>query len=250
MQCWYFYNLKYTFMFLCFPQCSQPQVIKAKIPVIILPSGLSSAITFLCAITIDEQKWAYLIQAPWEQRKRLENPCEGATPVLNTSKWSLIKSWWLQNWENIAGHGCYLNSVYLLWNYLVLEWVWACCKCDSRGLRRCDRMLIILFFSFLRPEISEELRTLILRMLDKNPDTRITLSEIKVRSEQTQARPGQARPWFTGGHMRLCFSLIGWEVSDLDDEADNTVAVKKTEMVLKNFIGKSETKKTKTSFFI
>ncbi|KAJ0061695.1 hypothetical protein NL108_006821, partial [Boleophthalmus pectinirostris] len=29
------------------------------------------------------------------------------------------------------------------------------------------------------PEVSEELRTLILRMLDKNPDTRITLPEIK-----------------------------------------------------------------------
>uniref|UniRef100_A0A3B4AKS0 Protein kinase domain-containing protein n=1 Tax=Periophthalmus magnuspinnatus TaxID=409849 RepID=A0A3B4AKS0_9GOBI len=30
------------------------------------------------------------------------------------------------------------------------------------------------------PEVSEELRTLILRMLDKNPDTRITLPEIKM----------------------------------------------------------------------
>lgn len=30
------------------------------------------------------------------------------------------------------------------------------------------------------PEVSEELRTLILRMLDKNPDTRITLPEIKL----------------------------------------------------------------------
>lgn len=45
-------------------------------------------------------------------------------------------------------------------------------------------------FFLCRPEISEELRTLILRMLDKNPDTRITLSEIKVVLEQTQARPG------------------------------------------------------------
>lgn len=57
-----------------------------------------------------------------------------------------------------------------------------------------------LFPVFLcRPEISEELRTLILRMLDKNPDTRITLSEIKVASEQTQARPGQARPCLVNG---------------------------------------------------
>lgn len=35
-----------------------------------------------------------------------------------------------------------------------------------------------------RPEISEELRTLILRMLDKNPDTRITIPEIKVTTEE------------------------------------------------------------------
>lgn len=35
-----------------------------------------------------------------------------------------------------------------------------------------------------RPEISEELRTLILRMLDKNPDTRITIPEIKVTSRE------------------------------------------------------------------
>lgn len=37
-----------------------------------------------------------------------------------------------------------------------------------------------------RPKISEELRTLILRMLDKNPDNRITIPEIKVtwRTEQ------------------------------------------------------------------
>lgn len=35
-----------------------------------------------------------------------------------------------------------------------------------------------------RPVISEELRTLILRMLDKNPDTRITIPEIKVTTEE------------------------------------------------------------------
>lgn len=47
----------------------------------------------------------------------------------------------------------------------------------------------LLFCVFLcRPAISEELRTLILRMLDKNPDTRIMLSEIKVPCERTQAR--------------------------------------------------------------
>ncbi|KAA8586426.1 hypothetical protein FQN60_000262 [Etheostoma spectabile] len=41
------------------------------------------------------------------------------------------------------------------------------------------------------PQISEELRTLILRMLDKNPDTRITLPEIKVtqRTRRRERRP-------------------------------------------------------------
>ncbi|CAB1316857.1 unnamed protein product, partial [Coregonus sp. 'balchen'] len=37
------------------------------------------------------------------------------------------------------------------------------------------------------PEISEELRTLILRMLDKNPDTRITIPEIKLDPWVTQS---------------------------------------------------------------
>lgn len=45
-----------------------------------------------------------------------------------------------------------------------------------------------------RKEISEELRTLILRMLDKNPDTRITIPEIKVTSEQSGC---QMRPWIS-----------------------------------------------------
>lgn len=35
-------------------------------------------------------------------------------------------------------------------------------------------------FSLLRAQISEELKELILRMLDKNPETRITVPEIKV----------------------------------------------------------------------
>lgn len=42
--------------------------------------------------------------------------------------------------------------------------------------------VIIIPFVCCSPNISEELRTLILRMLDKNPDTRITIPEIKVRS--------------------------------------------------------------------
>uniref|UniRef100_A0A4W5R665 non-specific serine/threonine protein kinase n=1 Tax=Hucho hucho TaxID=62062 RepID=A0A4W5R665_9TELE len=45
-----------------------------------------------------------------------------------------------------------------------------------------------LFFSLLPslPEISEELKTLILKMLDKNPDTRITIPEIKLDPWVTQ----------------------------------------------------------------
>lgn len=38
----------------------------------------------------------------------------------------------------------------------------------------------ILLFSLLRAQISEELKELILRMLDKNPETRITVPELKV----------------------------------------------------------------------
>lgn len=45
-------------------------------------------------------------------------------------------------------------------------------------------LFIYLFLSILfynRPEISDELKHLIERMLDKNPATRITVPEIKVR---------------------------------------------------------------------
>lgn len=43
------------------------------------------------------------------------------------------------------------------------------------------RMNILLFFN--RPLISNELKELIERMLDKNPETRITIPEIKVTEE-------------------------------------------------------------------
>lgn len=36
------------------------------------------------------------------------------------------------------------------------------------------------FFPLIRPEISEELKDLILKMLDKNPETRIGVPDIKV----------------------------------------------------------------------
>lgn len=41
--------------------------------------------------------------------------------------------------------------------------------------------LIFWLFYFDRPLISNELKELIERMLDKNPETRITIPEIKVR---------------------------------------------------------------------
>lgn len=47
--------------------------------------------------------------------------------------------------------------------------------CADSSLVNC-----VLLFSSLRAQISEELKDLILRMLDKNPETRITVPEIKV----------------------------------------------------------------------
>lgn len=65
--------------------------------------------------------------------------------------------------------------------------------------------MVILFFFFFcffyRPQVSEELRTLILRMLDKNPDTRITLPEIKVLQGTTQ---GEMAPSVSG--------LLSWMI--------------------------------------
>lgn len=43
-----------------------------------------------------------------------------------------------------------------------------------------------LFTSFLRPLISNELKKLIQQMLDKNPETRITVPEVKVTITSTQ----------------------------------------------------------------
>lgn len=47
--------------------------------------------------------------------------------------------------------------------------------CTYNSLADC-----VLLFPSLRAQISEELKDLILRMLDKNPETRITVPEIKV----------------------------------------------------------------------
>lgn len=55
----------------------------------------------------------------------------------------------------------------------------------------------------LRPKISEELRTLILRMLDKNPDSRITIPEIKVTKRTKAVSEGEP------GVSHLLFRLAG-----------------------------------------
>lgn len=52
----------------------------------------------------------------------------------------------------------------------------------------CTNKTVSLFHILCRKEISEELRILILRMLDKNPDTRLTIPEIKVTSERRSVR--------------------------------------------------------------
>lgn len=48
----------------------------------------------------------------------------------------------------------------------------------SIPLLTCAAIFLTLFL--LRAQISDELKELILRMLDKNPETRITVPEIKV----------------------------------------------------------------------
>lgn len=61
------------------------------------------------------------------------------------------------------------------------------------------------FVFFCRPKISEELQTLILRMLDKNPDTRIAIPEIKVL-QQTNAGQNTEKDiamWFIMCHSPM-----------------------------------------------
>lgn len=70
-----------------------------------------------------------------------------------------------------------------------------------------------LLFSLLRSQISDELKELILRMLDKNPETRITVPEIKVH------------PWLTKG---------GEEPLPLEEEHCTVVEV--TEEEVKNSV--------------
>jgi hypothetical protein len=51
-----------------------------------------------------------------------------------------------------------------------------------------------LSFSLPRPEVSEDLKDLILRMLDKNPETRIGVSDIKVGDERPCPGPRSVSP--------------------------------------------------------
>lgn len=53
----------------------------------------------------------------------------------------------------------------------------------------------IFFLPLFRPEVSEELKDLILKMLDKNPETRIGVPDIKVEKTEVLgwAEPGQSK---------------------------------------------------------
>lgn len=67
-------------------------------------------------------------------------------------------------------------------------------------------------------------------MLDKNPDTRITLSEIKVASEQTQARQGHGS---LAGKSVVTSARVSPRLAE-DSDLDDTTAVKITGLLLKN----------------
>lgn len=59
-------------------------------------------------------------------------------------------------------------------------------------------------FPLPRPEVSEELKDLILKMLDKNPETRIGVSEIKVGLGQ-----GLSVPFQRDLHWDVCVGFGG-----------------------------------------
>ncbi len=65
-----------------------------------------------------------------------------------------------------------------------------------------------------RPAISEELRTLILRMLDKNPDTRINIPEIKV-PQRTKQMWNEGKPLlaYCSGQKAASWSRIIMRIS-------------------------------------
>lgn len=61
-----------------------------------------------------------------------------------------------------------------------------------------------LAFPLPRPEVSEELKDLILKMLDKNPETRIGVSDIKVSLGQ-----GLSVPFQRDLHWDVCVGFGG-----------------------------------------
>lgn len=61
-----------------------------------------------------------------------------------------------------------------------------------------------LAFPLPRPEVSEELKDLILKMLDKNPETRIGVSDIKVGLGQ-----GLSVPFQRDLHWDVCVGFGG-----------------------------------------
>lgn len=62
-----------------------------------------------------------------------------------------------------------------------------------------------LAFPLPRPEVSEELKDLILKMLDKNPETRIGVSDIKVGLGQSLNAPSG------GTYTETCMLGLGFE---------------------------------------
>lgn len=78
-------------------------------------------------------------------------------------------------------------------------------------------------FLFFRPKVSEELKDLILKMLDKNPETRIGVPDIKVGNQRCWAGLGRrmqalVSPFgepYTGG---MC--VLGWGLWPLGPQGD------------------------------
>lgn len=70
-----------------------------------------------------------------------------------------------------------------------------------------------LSFSLPRPEVSEELKDLILKMLDKNPETRIGVSDIKVGDKGPCPGPRSVSPsgqTYTGTCvLGFCLAFLG-----------------------------------------
>lgn len=69
-------------------------------------------------------------------------------------------------------------------------------------------------FALSRPEISEELKDLILKMLDKNPETRIGVPDIKVGELEVLGwagtqKTGVSFPFWRDRHQAACVLGLG-----------------------------------------